>query len=80
MEEDAEKNKVEGREENMAAWLVAVKTIRIQPYNLPPLGLFLLCLIFNCSKFVSNPPNLLHSHNPWIKSDESQGLMMSKFG
>lgn len=38
MEEDAEKNKVEGREENMAAWLVAVKTIRIQPYNLPPLG------------------------------------------
>lgn len=31
-------NKVEGRDENMAAWLIAVKTIRIQPYCLPTLG------------------------------------------
>jgi L-iditol 2-dehydrogenase/L-idonate 5-dehydrogenase len=28
----------EGEEENRAAWLVGVKTLRIQPYNLPPLG------------------------------------------
>ncbi|CAK9161004.1 unnamed protein product [Ilex paraguariensis] len=28
----------DGVEDNMAAWLLAVKTLRIQPYNLPPLG------------------------------------------
>ncbi|KAM7273748.1 hypothetical protein ACFE04_028412 [Oxalis oulophora] len=27
-----------GEEENMAAWLVGIKTLRIQPYQLPPLG------------------------------------------
>ncbi|KAJ9539688.1 hypothetical protein OSB04_026194, partial [Centaurea solstitialis] len=27
-----------GEEENMAAWLVAVNTLKIQPFNLPPLG------------------------------------------
>lgn len=33
-----DENRVEAEEENMAAWLVAVKTLRIQPYTLPPLG------------------------------------------
>nr|GMC98476.1 L-idonate 5-dehydrogenase-like [Ipomoea batatas] len=28
----------EGEEKNMAAWLVGVRTLQIQPYILPPLG------------------------------------------
>ncbi|XP_073106207.1 sorbitol dehydrogenase [Elaeis guineensis] len=28
----------DGKEENMAAWLVSVNTLKIQPYQLPPLG------------------------------------------
>ncbi|RRT37784.1 hypothetical protein B296_00046335 [Ensete ventricosum] len=32
-------------EENMAAWLVAVNTLKIQPFRLPPLGLASLPLL-----------------------------------
>lgn len=28
----------DGGEENMAAWLVGVNTLKIQPFKLPPLG------------------------------------------
>nr|XP_029124474.1 sorbitol dehydrogenase [Elaeis guineensis] len=28
----------DGKEENMAAWLVSINTLKIQPYQLPPLG------------------------------------------
>lgn len=28
----------EHEEDNMAAWLIGIKTIKIQPYHLPPLG------------------------------------------
>lgn len=30
-----------GEEENMAAWLVAINTLKIQPFKLPPLGIYL---------------------------------------
>ena len=29
----------DGGEENMAAWLVGLNTLRIQPFKLPPLGI-----------------------------------------
>jgi hypothetical protein len=37
-------------EENMAAWLVGIKTLKIEPYHLPPLGkvLFPTFLMFHC--------------------------------
>lgn len=49
LQRDMGENKVdEGREENMAAWLIAVKTIRIQPYYLRPLGLFYSLFLSFC--------------------------------
>ena len=30
-----------GEEENMAAWLLGVNTLKIQPFKLPTLGIFL---------------------------------------
>ena len=51
---------VEGKEhtdgeENMAAWLVGIKTLKIEPYHLPPLGkiLFPSCVMFFCPGHVS---------------------------
>ena len=51
---------VEGKEhtdgeENMAAWLVGIKTLKIEPYHLPPLGkiLFPACVMFFCPGHVS---------------------------
>ncbi|KAE9451667.1 hypothetical protein C3L33_16452, partial [Rhododendron williamsianum] len=38
MSHAGEEGKDGGEEENKAAWLLGVKTLRIQPYNLPPLG------------------------------------------
>ena len=32
--------KSDGEEQNMAAWLVAINTLKIQPFNLPALGIF----------------------------------------
>lgn len=29
-----------GGEENLAAWLVGVNTLKIQPFKLPPLGMY----------------------------------------
>ena len=41
-------NQGEGKDceaENMAAWLVGVNTLKIQPFKLPPLGIYsLTCL------------------------------------
>lgn len=33
---------VSGEEEdkNIAAWLLGIKTLKLQPYHLPPLGMF----------------------------------------
>lgn len=28
----------DGEEENMAAWLLGINTLKIQPFKLPPLG------------------------------------------
>ena len=46
---------VEGKEhkdgeENRAAWLVGIKTLKIEPYHLPPLGkiIFSSCAMFLC--------------------------------
>lgn len=34
----------DGQEENMAAWLLGINTLKIQPFKLPPLGnQFFLC-------------------------------------
>lgn len=33
-------NEGQEEEENMAAWLLGIKTLKIQPYHLPPLGEF----------------------------------------
>lgn len=35
-----------GEEENMAAWLVGIDTLKIQPFKLPALGLFLSFFLF----------------------------------
>lgn len=34
-----------GEEENMAAWLLGVNNIKIQPFKLPPLGISLFVLL-----------------------------------
>ena len=36
--EDVVASKEEVGEENMAAWLLGIKTLKIQPFILPPLG------------------------------------------
>ncbi|XP_057950512.1 L-idonate 5-dehydrogenase-like [Malania oleifera] len=38
MPQDGGEGKQGEEAENMAAWLLGIKTLRIQPYNLPPLG------------------------------------------
>lgn len=35
---DSMATKEEEEEANMAAWLLGIKTLKIQPYHLPPLG------------------------------------------
>ena len=53
-----------GEEENKAAWLLGVKTLKIQPYHLPPLGnicvfteylvlFFFLCFLLNLCTFAT---------------------------
>ena len=37
-----------GEEENMAAWLVGLNTLKIQPFNLPPLGMIFMTTIYLC--------------------------------
>ena len=38
---------------NMAAWLLGIKTLKIQPYHLPPLGnIFLLLPLFLPAKCI----------------------------
>lgn len=34
-------------EENMAAWLLGIKTLKIQPYRLPSLGIYFALLLVN---------------------------------
>jgi hypothetical protein len=36
----------EAEETNMAAWLVAKNTLRIMPFKLPPLGLWIVLSFF----------------------------------
>ena len=36
----------DGVEENMAAWLLGVNTLKIQPFHLPPLGMYLFLFMF----------------------------------
>ena len=57
----------DGEEENLAAWLVAINTLKIQPFKLPPLGinlpqlalslhsvfvLFLRISVYTAAKFI----------------------------
>lgn len=62
MGEGIGESKVEGREENMAAWLIAVKKIRIQPYDLRPLGLFYSLFFFF---FLFPPFNITKNLSPY---------------
>ena len=34
----------DGEEENMAAWLLGINTLKIQPFKLPPLGISLFLI------------------------------------
>jgi hypothetical protein len=36
----------DGKEVNLAAWLVSVNTLKIQPFELPPLGTGLFSALF----------------------------------
>lgn len=38
----------DGEEVNMAAWLVGVNTLKIQPFNLPSLGILSFSLFASC--------------------------------
>ena len=44
-----------GEGENMAAWLVAKNTLKIMPFKLPPLGLFVSCRLSRSFVDVSLP-------------------------
>lgn len=50
----------DGKEQNMAAWLVSVNTLKIQPYNLPPLG---ICPLFNFFVLIHYSP---HPHPHFV--------------
>lgn len=42
----------DGREVNLAAWLVSVNTLKIQPFELPPLGIASFAILFLFSIFI----------------------------
>lgn len=62
----------DGVEENMAAWLLGVNSLKIQPFHLPPLGMQLFFLIFYSTSF---PPFLLSA----FTFDKSSAFFYSIF-
>jgi len=61
----------EVEEENLAVWLLAIKTLRIQPFSLPSLGSY-FCFCF----YISLPFFLLLSTT---KNHAINGTMLSSF-
>lgn len=47
----------DGVEENMAAWLLGVNNLKIQPFHLPPLGIQLFSLVI----LLNHPLSYIHS-------------------
>lgn len=82
MSHDGAPENQDGGEENMAAWLVGINTLKIQPFKLPPLGVasFFTFLIYLCFCLLSSEDCfLLYFASICVSEHSSVALLFQSF-